>query len=767
MEWRMPDHPDAAPENRRLLQTLSVIREEIGKLEAETGVGAEEERIVKVPEGIDADEQVALNMLRMKLQTLHNLALSRRQPFFSRLDFIPRGGPKETHYLGCWGVLKTPEYSVEVVDWRSPVANLYYSGQVGPMAYEAPDGRVEGELTLKRMITVAQGRLTGIFDSGVVSQDAYLQGVLGAVSTDRLREIVTTIQAEQNIVIRHGIERPLIVQGVAGSGKTTIALHRIAWLLYAYQKTLDPGSMMIVAPNPLFLDYISAVLPDLGVLSVQQTTFLGLCSRCLGRQMVKVRRENRLEDRLYMTLEQRAALGAVLRLKGSLAYKKALEDFLALYERRVIPQEDVLFGSERLYTKEEITEIYLTQLKPFPLRQRVAELKKYVAGRLKKAAERMTERLEAMVRERLDALNARLPDCEERRARVKKLLENREMRLLELAEEQKKFLKAYPDAWPAMNVLEVYAAFLNELEKRGDFGEEGTDLVSRTRETLLTGEAGSEDLPALMAIGRRVWGAKRLGVTHVVMDEAQDFSPFHIAFLKEWAGHDSFTMVGDLMQGVHSDEGIRDWEQVTESVFGGRAVKRQLIISYRNTVEIMTVASRVAARHPVPNQPMARPVLRHGEKPAVYAFSSDRDRIAAIAATAEAFRAEGYHSIAIVEKTEEGCKRLFRALPKELGARLLTAGDSHYGGGVLVIPAAITKGLEFDCVLVADAGESAYPDEPFFCRLLYVLLTRPLHRLALFYTGAPSVLLAGVGPEDAIFYGMARGNVGKQTQSVV
>jgi DNA helicase-2/ATP-dependent DNA helicase PcrA len=767
MEWRLPDHPDAAPEAARLTCTLSVIHDEIGKLETETGVGADEDRIIKVPEGIDADEMVTLNILRMKLQTLHQLALARRQPFFSRLDFIPKGGTPETHYLGRWGVLKTPEYSVEVVDWRSPVANLYYSGQVGPMAYEAPDGRVEGELTLKRMITVTEGRLTGIFDSGVVSQDAYLQGVLGSVSTDRLREIVTTIQAEQNIVIRHGIGRPLIVQGVAGSGKTTIALHRIAWLLYAYQETLAPASMMIVAPNPLFLDYISAVLPDLGVQQVQQTTFLNLCRRCLGKQMVKVRWENRLEDQLRMTAAERAALGAVLRIKGSLRYKRVLEDFLDIYERQVIPAGDVRFGNEVLYTEAELKAIYLTQLKPFPLRQRVSELQKYMQGRLKKSIEHMTDQLEAMVRERLDALVTRLPDNEERRARTKKLLENREKRLAELKEEQKKFLKAYPGVWPAMNVLEVYGSFLEYLERDNIFGQAGGDLLLRTRESIGRGEAGAEDLPAVTVIGRRVWGIPRLNVSHVVMDEAQDFSPFHCQLLKEMAGHDSFTMVGDLMQGIHGDEGIRDWDEVAVEVFRGQAARKQLIISYRNTVEIMSAASRIAARHPVPGQPSAKPVLRHGEKPSIIACKNDRERLKAIAEIAEAWVKEGYHSIALIEKNEEDCRALHRTLPQELNARLLRAGDSHFEGGVLVIPAALVKGLEFDCVLVTNVSADVYPDEPFFCRLLYVLCTRPLHRLALAYVGEKSQLLAEIGQDEAIFCTHAWGNAGKPPQNVV
>lgn len=759
MEHSLPDHPESYLEAAHLEDTLSVIQTEIDKLEKELGVGAEEERTVVVPEGVSGDEVVMLNILRMKLQTLHQLALAKRQAYFSRLDFIPDGGQKETYYLGRWGVLKTPEYAVTVVDWRSPIANLYYSGQVGPMSYEAPDGKMEGELTLKRMLTVEKGRIAGIFDSGIVSQDAYLQGVLGAISSDRLREIVTTIQAEQNIVIRHGLQMPLIVQGVAGSGKTTIALHRIAWLLYAHQETLAPSTMMIVAPNPLFLNYISAVLPDLGVEEVRQTTIMELCAQWLGKQMPKVRRENRLEEQLHLTDEERSQMEDVLRLKGSLQYKQALEDFLEEYQQRVIPLGDVRFGQAVLYTQEELRQIFLKQLRPFPLRERVRELQKYMRTRLKKVSGEIEQWLENACRERLDALLRRLPDGEERRARANKLLQSRDERMKEIQTEQKRFLKEYPETWPKMGALEVYGHFLEWL--RDNWAETGIfekgnsaalqRLIKKTGETLAKKEAAAEDLPALMVIGRYVYGMPRVDIRHVVVDEAQDFSPFHYQFLKERVGHDSFTMVGDLMQGIHGDAGLRDWEEVKDGVFQNHAHLCRLITSYRNTVEIMTLASAIARRHPVPMQMEAKPVLRHGEKPFIRQFPTEKARIAAISSQAEAWLKEGYHSIAIIEKTEEDCRALYKALPEALHARMYQGGDQDYRGGVMVFPSALVKGLEFDCVLVAQVGKQAYPDAPWPSRILYVLCTRPLHRLALFYTGELSNLMENVTGEEAIF----------------
>jgi len=184
---------------------------------------------------------VAEQILAYMRQSAHHLSLAQAKPYFTRVDFVPEGGVKETHYIGKWGVLRSEDLSSIVVDWRSPVANLYYSGQVGPMHYVTPDGEARGELTLKRHLAVEDGKLLSVFDTDVVAQDAYLQQALAAISKARLKEIVSTIQAEQNYVIRHQPARPLVVQGVAGSGKTTIALHRVAWLLYAYQDKMAPS----------------------------------------------------------------------------------------------------------------------------------------------------------------------------------------------------------------------------------------------------------------------------------------------------------------------------------------------------------------------------------------------------------------------------------------------------------------------------------------------------------------------------------------------
>ena len=168
----LPDHPASEEEYLHLLETCDAIDREIAEVEALTGAKAGECMDVRMEEDPDEQVQVTMNRLRYQLDRLRQLSMASGQAYFTRLDFTPSGQKPETWYLGRWGVLDPVTLTPVVVDWRSPAANLYYSGQIGRMDYEAPDGRVEGELTLKRMLTVKQRELISLFDSGIVSQEA-------------------------------------------------------------------------------------------------------------------------------------------------------------------------------------------------------------------------------------------------------------------------------------------------------------------------------------------------------------------------------------------------------------------------------------------------------------------------------------------------------------------------------------------------------------------------------------------------------------------
>ena len=725
---QLPDHPAAEAEYRHLQQACDTIAREIREVEALTGAKAGQEMDVRMKEDPDQQEEVTLQLFRAQLDRLRQLHMASGQAYFARLDFIPAGCGPETWYLGRWGVLDPVTLDPVVVDWRSPVANLYYSGQIGPMDYEAPDGRVEGELTLKRMLTVRQRQLVSLFDTGIVSQEAYLQDVLGSVSTDRLRDIVTTIQAEQNIVIRHPLNTHLMVQGAAGSGKTTIALHRIAFLLYTCQKTLRPENMMILAPNPLFLSYISQVLPDLGVERVVQTTFAGWCREAVGKRMPKILPESRLEKNLALSPAEREQAGRALRIKGSLAMMRKLEAYLDGLQRRILPENGFKMAGVPLMDRQELETVFLRDLRYFPLEQRIAELKKIVRKRVLAAAGMLKERYTTSAEGKAAQIRAMMPDGAPRQQRIRDLYALRDQRHREIEQRAAGYLDQYRQRFLLPDPAVLYRDFLRQAGA-------GETLIPEE------GTLRNEDLPMLVMICQALYGLKTKPMKHIVIDECQDFSPFQLELLKRTNPAATFTLVGDLYQGIHADEGIRSWDEWREPVFGNQAELRQLTVSYRNTVEIMSLAQRVAGKHPIPGIRDTRPVLRHGEAPRITRAEGEKQRLALMVAQVRAWQGEGYHSIALIERTADQARRLYRQIGPGLGAQLLSETDSEYRGGVMILPASMAKGMEFDCVGIGDASAENFPEDEFLCRVLYVMMTRPLHRLSVWYRGQLSPML--------------------------
>lgn len=722
----LPDHPASEEEYLHLRETCDAIDREIAEVEALTGAKAGECMDVRMEEDPDEQVQVTMNRLRYQLDRLRQLSMASGQAYFARLDFTPSGQKPETWYLGRWGVLDPVTLTPVVVDWRSPAANLYYSGQIGRMDYEAPDGRVDGELTLKRMLTVKQRELISLFDSGIVSQEAYLQGVLGSVSTDRLREIVTTIQAEQNIVIRHPLAEHLLVQGAAGSGKTTIALHRIAYLLYTFRNSLKPENMMILAPNPLFLSYISQVLPDLGVERVVQTTFEGWCREGMGRRMPKILRESRLEKNLSLTGAEREKTGRILRMKGSLATMKKLEAWLEHLQETVLPPNGMKMAGVVLLDRPEMERIFLKDLRYFPLEQRISELRKIVRKRVQGAVSLLKDRYAANAEQIAGRIRSGMREGAQRQQKLRELYETRDRRYREIDARAEAYLNGYREKFTLPDLAGLYRAFLEECLP---------ELI--TEDDSLR----QEDLPMLVMICRAVFGLKTKPMKHIVIDECQDFSPFQVELLKKVNPAATFSLVGDLYQGIRADEGIRSWDEWKGPVFDHRADLKQLTVSYRNTVEIMDLAQAVAARWPIDGICETKPVLRHGEEPRIVRAHSEKERLALIRDQVRAWQAEGYHSIALIEKTAVQARALFRRIGAELGARLLSETDAEYRGGVMILPASIAKGMEFDCVGVCDASAESFPDDEFLCRVLYVMMTRPLHRLCVWHKGDPSPML--------------------------
>ena len=283
----------------------------------------------------------------MKKLHIRNLEVSEEKPYFARIDFqaddekTPR-----TIYIGKNGVIQNAD--IYVTDWRAPICSLYYDTNLGRGSYEAPDGTITGDLTLKRQFEIEKGQLLDYFDVDLVSNDDLLQKYLNENNDARLTSIVATIQKEQNDVIRRKLLENLIIQGVAGSGKTTVALHRIAYLVYNYLNQAKQNQYLVIGPNPVFLKYIQSVLPELDVSEVGQYTF---------EQFAKDYMEEDIQIRPSDKKVNASIAGKnkndIDHFKCSLSYKEMLDQFLKVFMDS-ITDSPVMLGEIEVLGKEEI-----------------------------------------------------------------------------------------------------------------------------------------------------------------------------------------------------------------------------------------------------------------------------------------------------------------------------------------------------------------------------------------------------------------------------
>ena len=254
-----------------------------------------------------------------------NLETSLNKPYFARIDFTAEDtGKTSTIYIGNNGVMQGTD--IVVTDWRAPISSLYYDAEVGKCSFEAPTGEIKGNMSLKRQYEIEAGKLLEYFDVDLVSNDNLLQKYLNSNNDTRLKSIVSTIQKEQNSVIRRQIFNNLIIQGVAGSGKTTVALHRIAYLVYNYIKNIKQNQYLIIGPNPVFLKYIKSVLPDLDVNGVEQCTYEDFVKQYIGEDINITSSDKKVTNHIAGKTNSE-----IDGFKCSIHYKKMIDKFLEVF----------------------------------------------------------------------------------------------------------------------------------------------------------------------------------------------------------------------------------------------------------------------------------------------------------------------------------------------------------------------------------------------------------------------------------------------------
>ncbi|QHA90363.1 3'-5' exonuclease [Bacillus sp. N1-1] len=664
--------------------------------------------------GDNVTEQV---LESIREENRQSLAIAVKEPYFARMDFQEDEKPSRAYYIGKVGVAHGDSQDSLVVDWRAPVASMFYAftGPEEDVYYLSPDGVIEGNIELKRNIVIRDKELQRVVDTYVEGSDhlsgsdEFLLYRLSENKDNRLRDIVSTIQAKQNDIIRAERSTPLIIQGAAGSGKTTVALHRLAYLLYEYRDTIQAGRMIIFAPNRMFLDYISGVLPELGVGGIQQSTFTDWTLSMIEE---KVKLDTSEDDLQKWFARERPDMNlAGGRVKGSIVFKHWIDKALVNYSQSVRPE-----GSFTPFEGCTLPEV--------KIKQWLEDLSAYPVGRKR---EMIMNRFKVWIKDEIKSIEGSHVQKEYRK----------------LANEQ---LKKYFKKWPKQTALSFYKSLFqaNPPEyvpktERAHMLDEA--LITGTSKLMKKKNVSTSDLAPLLYIQFKLNGVHKDDIfQHIVIDEAQDFSPFQLALLMEVNRARSFTILGDLAQGIHAYKGIRQWEEFRE-LFENKELYMELEQSYRSTLEIIEFANEVIAHANIPVQP-AVPVFRSGERVTVHEITKESllDRLFE---TAQEMKGRGMKTIAIVGRSEEECRNLYQALSKDKDVNLLTAKDRSYEGGISVVPIYLTKGLEFDGVIVANANEVNYRCNEEDAKLLYVGCTRALHELKLFYTEVPSQLLPG------------------------
>lgn len=755
------NHPAYKEELERCRYTLEYIEKSLERaVKKRIKVGNELESVQRHMSGDSSADYTSVMVNTLIHDTLalkiKNLNTAQSKPYFARIDFAENGSSKtEKLYIGKMSLARDEDQEIIIVDWRAPIANLYYEGRLGQSTYVCPDGNIEGQLLLKRQFSINNGNLEEIFDIDITTNDEFLQTYLGANAENRLKEIVSTIQEEQNKIVRAPMWKPLIVQGVAGSGKTTIALHRIAYLIYTFEKTFDPENFMIIAPNRLFLNYISEVLPELGVERVKQTTFEDFSMELIGKKF----RLTDANDKLNMFVNYNSTDEQILQnnlirqasiMKTSMYFKDIIDEYIKRIELSFIPKQDIMIGTKVIFTYEEINDLFTTQYGMWPIAQRMNEIKKSITTRLKVSKQEFISQIELECDRKIAKIRASTANSDEKQQLVLKAFAKRDRVIGKIENLSKTLVKEYLDTLPKLSPYQYYKDLMEDANTFDNIASKYVDKevceFSRqyTLKILNSKMLELEDLAPIIYLKYKIYGMdEKIPVKHIVIDEAQDFSAFQFFVLKKIVKDSSFTILGDLCQGIHSYRGVRSWKEIVDNVFDGKKCEfLTLEQSYRTTVEIMEAANNVIDKLNDSALLKGKPVIRHGEPVEVIPKSDIKDVAKDISKQIIDLKAKGHKTIAVICKTSEECE-IFLPLLKsaDKSITVITGNEKEYKSGIVIVPSYLSKGLEFDVVLISNANRQNYTDNELDVKLLYVAMTRPLHKLSIYYVGQKSLLL--------------------------
>ena len=592
-------------------------------------------------------------------------------PYFGRIDFRRDGRNNNMQvYVGLTTIKEGMNFYV--FDWRTPIASLFYNYSVGEAQYEAPRGIIKGQIDLRRQYKIENGELKRVIESDITIDDEFLQEILSNSSSDKMRNIVTTIQQEQNEIIRNRSTNNLVVQGVAGSGKTSVALHRIAYLLYQ-RKDLNSDNILIFSPNDIFAEYISDVLPELGEDNVLNTTFSDLSSAYIKNRKIQSF-SNFIEE--YYDSEKNELKNEMIRFKLSDEYKNVLDLYMLYYTKSHCLKESFEFvvgNSREVYIdKDEINDLFTNKYGHLPIVERLNQIVDYICSKDNIPFSKYNATVKSQLRKAMGI---------------------------------------------DLDVRRVYSDFMNNPIYTDNFDFDVTEFYDRSKPVQY------EDIMGMLYLNFELNDYPyNTYVKHIVIDEAQDYSKLQLYIIKKMFPHATYTILGDVNQTINPFYKYNTLESLKE-IFGDSTEYYELLKSYRSSPEITDYANNIlglgsdlAVRNST-----NKPVINEEENPAIFESQIYED--------IQRMRNDGLKRIAIITRNKKEAQELCSKLENNTDG-ISFSTSSMQNDNVIIVPAYIAKGLEFDGVIAYTKPDDYYTEEE--KNLYYVVCTRAQHQLVVY-----------------------------------
>ena len=611
----------------------------------------------------------------------------KENPYFGKVTFKEDDNIPEEIYIGRYGLTLEDSYEPVIVDWRAPIASLFYKGSLGEATYNTPVGEMNADIIGRKQLIIKKSQLKGVFDSAVDVKDEILQMVLTENSSDKLKDIVMTIQKEQDEIIREDKNRVVVVNGVAGSGKTTIALHRISYLLYNFRKQFG-DKVLIFGPNDVFMDYIAQVLPSLGESNIAQTTFENFAKEEIGIVNEPIKGfSSYVED----VIDGNTSELEEYKYKSSQEFVEFLNEKINLLNKEYFNIQSVKFNGEEIVSINEIKELFDVYYKDMPLFRRSEKIKRILTSKIK---------------DKRDELYYAL---------LKEIKEKKE----KLSEEELKIESNNLEFLRRMRIREIVRMVMNSREELDNWINH-EDILDLYKSMTNAKALGYMDLSAILYLMIKLEGKKlKREIKHIVIDEAQDYSYLQFEVIKEITGCKSYTIVGDSNQRlIDTNEECAMINLQKVFTDAGFDIKNfSLNKSYRSTQEIMEYANKFLEEEKIV------PLVRRGEPVMEEEVFDESEFIDTVISIIEDYEEDNCENIAVIFKGRNELRKYAPLIKERISIQNLDNEESIYKGGKVLIPAYLAKGLEFDGAIIIEEDEI----QPL---IKYIMCTRALHRLA-------------------------------------